>query len=44
MHATWYEGKITCLVIKAPYLFMYGGKSADNKNLNDMYVLNIENY
>jgi len=29
---------------QAPYLFMYGGRSADNKNLNDMYVLNVDNY
>lgn len=36
--------KFYIYLVKAPYLFMYGGKSADNKNLNDMYVLNVDNY
>lgn len=34
-HEAWYE---------APYLFLYGGRSADKKILNDLYVLNVETF
>jgi hypothetical protein len=28
----------------APYIFIYGGKSSENKTLNDMFVLNVEDF